>query len=152
VTSGRRSDVIVTLGNDFRGDDGAGVLFGRLVSGRTDATVIEGGDTPENITGLIVDAKPGRIIIVDAMDFGGKPGESICVPGGKLEGAGISTHGSLKLFVEYVERETGAEVLVLGIQPESVGLGKEMSVRVFEAVSELARRLTETGDVESILS
>jgi len=138
-------DVIVTLGNEFRGDDGAGVLFGRLVSGHVAVPVIDGGDAPENITGLITGENPGRIIIVDTLDFGGNPGESICIPAASLAGSSTSTHGALSFFVEYLENITAAEVVVIGFQPLSLALGSNISSAVYEEVKRMAERLIETG-------
>ena len=48
-----RNIVLVVLGNELRGDDGAGILFGNLIKEHTSLTVINGGNAPENITGLI---------------------------------------------------------------------------------------------------
>ena len=145
VISKNENVVIVTLGNDFRGDDGAGILFGSLIKEHTDLNVINGGNAPENVTGLIVKSCPDTIVIVDALDFGGRPGESICVSGDKLEGAGISTHGSLKLFVDYLKKMTDARIIILGFEPESLGLGEEISVEVRKGVKRMAERVIESG-------
>ena len=139
-------DVIVTLGNEFRSDDAAGVLFGRLVSGHVAVPVIKGGDAPENITGLIVREKPGRIIIVDTLDFGANPGDTICIPAASLAGSGTSTHGALSFFVEYIENITAAPVLIIGFQPLSLAMGEKISSVVHDSVIRMAEDLIETGN------
>ena len=131
--------VVVTLGNDLRGDDCAGILFGRLIKEHTHIKVINGGDAPENVTSLIVKSCPETIIIVDALNFGGKPGESICISSEELEGTGISTHGSLGLFVDYLKKTTCASIVILGFQPKSLGLGDVISPEVYEGVSKKAK-------------
>ncbi|MCE5251143.1 hydrogenase 3 maturation endopeptidase HyCI [bacterium] len=141
----RTTLVLVTLGNELRGDDGAGNLFGRLIGNHVSLTVIEGGDAPENITGLVVRACPDTVVIVDALDFGGVPGEITVVTGEKLEASGISTHGSLKMFVDYIREMTGARVLVLGIQPKNLGLETEISPEVRASVESLAETCRESG-------
>ncbi len=141
MTSGKEKIVIVTLGNKLRGDDGAGIFFGNLLKQHTTLKVLEGGDAPENITGLIVKSCPDATIIADAMDFGGNPGEIRLVSGEEIEQSGISTHASLKLLVEYLENMTGAPVLILGIQPKCIELGKEISPEVAESLYKTVRNI-----------
>ena len=61
-------DVIVTLGNEMRGDDAAGIMFGRLLEGLEGVEVIEGREAPENVTGLIEHHRPKRILFL--ADYG----------------------------------------------------------------------------------
>jgi Ni,Fe-hydrogenase maturation factor len=46
-------------------------------------------------------------------------------------------HGSLRLFIQCVKGETGAKVLVLGIQPKSIEIGQAMSAEVKESIGHL---------------
>ncbi len=131
--------VIVALGNEMRGDDGAGILFGKLVGSQPAFTVVIGGEAPENHTGSVIKHKPEEIFIVDAMDFGGKPGECRVVSCSELQQESIPTHGSLKLFAFYLEKMTGADICVLGFQPKNLGLGESMSPEVSRGVREIAR-------------
>ena len=137
--------VVVTLGNEFRGDDGAGILFGRLLKEHCQYTVIEGGDAPENITGLILRLHPTVIIIADALDFAEKPGEFAFLPAGRLAGPDISTHSSLFLFVDYLKLMTDAIIYVLGFQPEQLDIGKGMSDTVRESVETAVRTVSRSG-------
>lgn len=109
--------------------------------------VLEGGDAPENITGLVVKSKPDKIVIVDALDFGAKPGEMRLVSSDELEAAGISTHGSLKLFIEYLKNMTGASVLILGIQPKSIELGKGISPEVSKSLRKSAKNILKKNNI-----
>ena len=144
---GARS-VIVSVGNESRGDDGAGILFGALVRDDMCWSVIEGGDAPENMTSLIRTCAPEAVLIADAMDFGGTPGEVILAQGGELDGSGISTHGSLKLFADYIAVSTGAQVYVLGFQPERIGFGESMSSVVKGSVARMAEMLMKSRGIE----
>ena len=143
--------VIVVLGNELRGDDGAGILFGNLIREHTSLTVISGGDAPENITGLVVKKCPDAILIIDAMDFGGKPGDIKLVSSERLEKDAVSTHGSLKLFVEYLEKMTGAQIQILGFQPRSLELGEEISPEVSESVRKMAMKFMDTASLSHTL-
>jgi len=139
--------VILTLGNELRGDDAAGIVFGRLVEKTVPCTVVEGGEVPENVTGLVLREHPGRILVVDAMDFGGKPGESRLFPGNDIAAGGVSTHGTLKLCIEYLAASSGAEVSILGFQPKSLDTGEKLSPEVESGVREQARRFHLAGGI-----
>ena len=136
--------VIVTLGNELRGDDGAGILFGNLVRGKIPLKVINGGDAPENYIGPISNECPETILVVDAMNFGGEPGDSALFSYKSLEKDSVSTHGSLKLFAEFLERITCARLLILGIQPERLGLGEKISPLVKVGVKNLAEKFIDS--------
>ena len=143
--------VIVVMGNELRGDDSAGLLFGNLIRKHTSIPVISGGDAPENVTGYIVKKCPDIILLVDAMDFGGIPGEMSMVSSEKLRKDSISTHGSLRLFVDYLEKMTGARILVLGFQPKNLGLGEKISPEVAECVRKTARNFKSSDRLSQIL-
>ena len=142
--------VVIALGNDFRGDDGAGVLFGRLLKEQGYFTVIEGGDAPENMTGPIVGSRPEAIVIADALDFGGKPGEFTFLPVEKLSGSGISTHSSLNLFVDYLKMMTGARIYIIGFQPRQLGIGEGLSDAVRICVETTACAVLQSGGFERL--
>jgi len=142
----------VTVGNEFRGDDGAGVMFGAMVRGVVPWRVIDGGDAPENITSLVVAYSPEVVLIADAMDFGGKPGDIMLAQGGDIAPGGISTHGTLMLFADYVARATSARVYVLGFQPERIGFDEPMSPAVEESVRRMADALAASKDSADFIS
>jgi len=137
--------VVVTVGNEFRGDDAAGIVFGRLIAGRIDSPVIEAGDAPENACSEIVRHDPDLIVIVDAMDFGGEPGDCIYTAYSGLNNLSVSTHGSLNLFAMYLKTATSADVRILGIQPGSLGMEAAMSDDVLRAVEAIAGRVAAAG-------
>lgn len=143
--------VIVVLGNELRGDDGAGILFGNLLGEQTSLNVVNGGDAPENFTGIIVEKCPDIVLIVDAMNFNGKPGDIKLVSGENLEKDSVSTHGSLRLFVDYLEKMTGAQILVLGFQPFSTGLGEKISPEVSESVRKIVKHFIDSASISQAL-
>ena len=132
--------VIITLGNELRGDDGAGILFGNLIKGKTpyDLDVFDGLTAPENITRPVIDSKPDSIIIVDAMDFGGHPGEVTIALSDELQADTISTHGTLGLLTKYLKIQTGAGIYILGFQSQSLTLGTGISSEVLKSVHSVA--------------
>jgi hydrogenase 3 maturation protease len=145
-------NVIVTVGNEFRGDDGSGIMFGAMVRGAVPWRVIDGGDAPENITSLVVAYNPEVVLIADAMDFGGKPGDIMLAQGGYIAPGGISTHGTLMLFADYVAWATSARVYVLGFQPERIGFDEPMSPAVAASIRRMADALAASKESTDFIS
>jgi hydrogenase 3 maturation protease len=68
------------------------------------------------------------VILIDAADFSGVPGEARIFELSELEGIGITTHRpSLTVLGEYLRSETGAGIFVIGIQPTDRELGEGLS-------------------------
>ncbi|MCD6308587.1 MAG: hydrogenase maturation protease [Candidatus Latescibacteria bacterium] len=150
-TGGKKTrTVVVTVGNEFRGDDAAGIVFGRSVAGRIDSPVIEAGDAPENACSEIVRHDPDCIVIVDAMDFGGEPGGFVYTAYSGLDNLSISTHGSLNLFAMYLEKATSADIRILGIQPKSLDMEAAMSEEVLRAIDAIAGRVAAAGGFDGV--
>lgn len=126
--------VVLAVGNPMRRDDGAGVEFGRAAEKYGNIPVVVCGDAPENSLGEVAGFKPDTVIVADAMDFGGSPGEYRWFGSHSLSSIDISTHASLKLVVECLRNMTGAFVGVLGFQPADRGWGTGLSVPVLRAV------------------
>jgi hydrogenase 3 maturation protease len=130
--------LILGMGNPLRGDDGAGPYLIKQLTGRVDATLLNGEDEPENLLGQITGIKPDYILIVDSVDLSANPGSVALVEGDQLERRNLFTHkASLKLFIECLKGETGANVLVLGIQPKSIEIGRAISSEVKESLGHL---------------
>src|SRR5690242_13669932 len=83
---------ILGVGNQFRSDDGAGVLIARALSEREGAQasdhllVIEAGHAPENTTGELRKFAPELVLIIDAADMGVEPGSVQWIPEESIDG------------------------------------------------------------------
>jgi hydrogenase 3 maturation protease len=142
--------VMIGVGNPLKGDDGAGPFFIRGLSqicGRsrrigTVPVLVDAGEVPENYTGAVTKAKPDTVVIVDAADFSGKPGEIKIFRAEEISGAGLATHSmSLGVFTEYLKQETGAEIFLLAIQPKAVKPGASLSKEVKSSINNLIKML-----------
>lgn len=133
---------ILGVGNRMKGDDGAGpVLIGRL-SGRVSAECVDAGVAPENYLEKIVRMKPDTILVVDAMDFGGVPGEIRIFEPENIVGGGISTHAlSLQMVCDYLKARIPVRIFLLGIQPETAAFGVGLSSEVVTSIDSLAATL-----------
>jgi hydrogenase 3 maturation protease len=130
--------LILGVGNPLRGDDGAGPYLIKQLKGRIDATLLNGEQEPENLLDQIAGMKPDSILIVDALELGAHPGSVALLEEDQMERRSLFTHhASLKLFIECVKGETGAKVLVLGIQPKSIEIGQAISSEVKESLGHL---------------
>jgi len=138
----QRRPVLMGIGSRWQGDDAAGPAVIARVAGRIQATCIDAGDAPERHLGEARGAGSDTILLLDAVDFGGSPGEITILRAEELPARVGTTHNpSLGLLMRYLEAESGAQVLLLGIQPASIGFGKPISAPVLASVEALARML-----------
>lgn len=139
--------VVLGVGSGIRGDDAAGVAVVEKLKRRLDSPnllALSGGSIPENFTSKVKGFNPSHILLIDATDFGGDPGAITLVNSDDIADWKISTHRlPLSVLMEYLQSETGAEVILVGIQPAHVRVGTEVSVSVGEAIDKLAEVLTE---------
>jgi hydrogenase 3 maturation protease len=139
--------VVVGVGNLLRGDDAAGSLVAqRLIADGVGAHVIDAQEVPESYLGEITRAGPDAVVLVDAVDMGAAPGSVALL---EKDDVGLyfpTTHRMpLALMMEFLQRETGADVFVLAVQPASgrVGFAAPMSEEVTASVGLVADILAE---------
>jgi len=136
--------VFVGIGNSMRGDDGLGPVLVERLKDKVDSLCINGGDVPENYFGKIVKEQPDTVVLIDAVELFLQPGEYRLLRHDDLLNAGFSTHSaSPSILMEYLGRETGAEVYMLGVQPNSVHFGDGLSVSVKHALAHLEKLILE---------
>ncbi|NND96844.1 MAG: hydrogenase maturation protease [Pirellulaceae bacterium] len=135
---------IVGIGNRHRCDDAAGPQVIDLRRSGTPGVWIDAGVAPENYLELIARAKPDTVLLVDAVDFGGSPGDCRITDINALETAAISTHaGSLRLLGEYLSIRNGVRPWVLAIQPQRIEMGEGLSEPVASTVGRIAVLLSD---------
>jgi hydrogenase 3 maturation protease len=104
--------------------------------------VFDAGEVPENYLGPIRRARPETILLVDAADFGGRPGDVRLASEDDVVGLALGTHSTpLSMFMALAARETGATVRMVAVQAKSTRLGATMCEEVRAAVGRLAREL-----------
>ncbi|MDP2904796.1 MAG: hydrogenase maturation protease [Candidatus Omnitrophota bacterium] len=132
--------VILGIGNTLRSDDAAGALLTSRLLGKVPYIVYDGGTSPENYLGKIIKDKPDNIIIIDAADFGGRPGEYRLMEGEALRTTNMfSTHNaSISLSVNYLQTDLKkVEILLLLIQPNRIVFGDIISPEVSDSITKL---------------
>ena len=139
--------VIVGIGNTLRGDDGFGPALVEKLKGKTSAVCLDAGSAPENYTGKIVKEKPDTILLVDALHLGLAPGKYEILKKDQILKTGFSTHDiSPHMFIDYLEKQTEADIYMLGVQPENVSFSQEMSTGVKRALNEITALIKETDN------
>ena len=137
--------VIVGLGDRMKGDDAAGCVAADILQKeirRRDIRIINAENAMENYLGTIEKFKPDTVIIIDAADFGGKPGQTRILEPEQLRETTTSTHTfSLPLIIKHIRSETGAECTIIGIQPKTTELSEGLSPEVQSSVSMLTKAL-----------
>ena len=131
--------VVLGIGNPLKGDDGAGPLLAGLLRERYPEVVFDGGSAPENLVGPVRRARPDSVLLVDAADFGGRPGEIRVTSAGGAVGGLPGTHAvPLGMFAKALAEELGASVHLIAVQAGTTHLGNPMSPAVAASVERLA--------------
>jgi hydrogenase 3 maturation protease len=141
----RPSLVVLCIGNEERGDDAFGPYIAKKLKRAQEkgiVEVIDCGMVPENYTDVIRRIGPTHVIIVDAVDFKGSPGDIILSFEPKFDEVSVSTHKpSLMLLTKYVQSDVGSKIILLGVQPKSVDWGSSMSDEVLAASEVVVKAL-----------
>ena len=138
---------ILGVGNEMKGDDGAGVRVVRELSQRMPATpgvlLIDAGQAPENFTGPLRRFRPDLVIEVDAADQAAEPGAVAWIDWRDADGMSASTHTlPPSVLASFLTADLGCQVALIGIQPATLDLNVPLSPAVEQAVGELAEVLS----------
>jgi len=139
--------VILGIGNTLKNDDGIGSIIASRIKGKVPYLVYDAGPTPENYLGKIIKDKPDNIVIIDAADFGGKPGEFRIVEGEDIKTVNLfSTHNaSISLTINYLQSNLKADIIILIIQPKNINFGDTLSPEIKETINIVEGWFVETA-------
>ena len=123
--------LILGVGNEIKRDDGVGHFIVDNLDEKDNVICINAKTVPENFTGKIRKEQPSHVIIVDACLMGGEAGDIKIVDKDDFVNIGISTHSmSLSYFVKYLERDNDFKIIFVGIEPETMEFGEELSEKI----------------------
>jgi len=142
---------LMCVGNPDGGDDAFGVRLGEDLAGRGMTDLVIAGIDPERF--LFRGASDGydHLIFVDAVDFGAAPGSVVFLDADEMTGRfpQVSTYRlSLGLLARWIEARGTTKAWLLGVQPESLEPGHDLSRSVqaaLAALSELLKRAFSAG-------
>jgi len=108
---GKRT-VILGVGNILQGDDAIGPNLVDLLHGRVEATLINGGEVPENYVSSIRAAKPELVLIIEAIELGAEPGCIAVLDADRLRAIeNFTRNPGLAFLAVMIQDGTGAEAL-----------------------------------------
>ena len=139
-----RRVVIVGIGSPIRHDDIIGLKLLELLEGNTpDRVMLLSTETvPESYTGVIRDFQPTHVLLVDAANFNGKPGEGRIIQSKAIANTSVSTHSlPLHIFIDYIKKSICGNVSLLGIQVVNIELGDGITPEVEKKATIIAEIL-----------
>jgi hydrogenase 3 maturation protease len=145
---------VLAIGSTLRGDDAAGILaaeeLNRLLSKpfrRPTIEVFMAETAPENLTGQIKEFRPTCLIMLDAVDTASEPGSIRLIDLAEVDpGAGMSTHSpSIKMLTDYLKHFLTCDVLIVGIQPQTLEFGRPPSKPVLKAAKAIADAIADAA-------
>ncbi len=134
------------IGNELNGDDAAGVMVARRLAAslppREHLLVLEAGLAPENFTGSLRRFRPNLVLLADAGDFGGQPGEVALIDWQEAQGFSASTHTMPpSILAGYLHAELSCAIYILAIQPARTDFDAPLSAPVEQAIRLLSVEL-----------
>ena len=125
-----RTLAVVGIGDELIPSDRMGMVAAREIERQhlPGVQVFFAGTVPENITGPLRKFRPDHVLFLDAAEMEERPGTIAVIAPGLVRARLISTHTlPLSVVMEYIGKETGAGVTLLGIQPDISDPGKDLS-------------------------
>ena len=142
--------LVLGIGNDRQQDAGFGCHVVRALIGRVpenEVELLDGGAMGLELLPNL-EHRPG-VIVVDAVDFGGTPGDLLRVKAADLAsfvGAQLTDHqhslGEVLAEMERLDMQPH-EFYYFGCQPQNVDAGGQLSPRVLAAVDPMANKVLE---------
>jgi len=155
--------VLVGAGSPYRSDDGVGLrvadLVGRVLRQEPKGTVgatgmhvvgsIVAETTPESMTGTIALLHPDTVLLIAAVDMGLEPGRIAMLTAADLATRTVweGHRPVLATVMDYVAVQTGARVLLLGIQAATTQWGAGLTPTVRHAARLVACMVLRTSGV-----
>lgn len=131
--------VIMGIGSLIRSDDGVGVFIAESLKKIEIDNVIVADATPEHWLGFLSKKKFEKLLIIDAVMFGGEKGEIKLFDLKEIsERFGLTHSSSLHLFYDFISKEGSIkELKVLAIMPVSLDVGESLSAPVKRSTGEI---------------
>ena len=150
---------IIGLGNPFRRDDGIGVsLLDFLQHNKKEfkkkITIIDGGTGGMNLLHYL--ARFNVVLIIDAVSFGGKPGEARLFTSDQIQSKDplitFSTHETDFLTVLSLSKELHElpkKLILFGIQPYDISIGAGLTEQLISCLEDLQIQLKK--EIQSLI-
>ncbi|HBC77589.1 MAG TPA: hypothetical protein DEO60_04550 [Bacteroidales bacterium] len=129
-----KKKLFVGIGNLLKRDDGVGVFISSGIKKGHNIEALTVEVSLENYIGKINKIDPDILVLIDCVEMGSVPGTSKIMSVSKLGDLTFNTHNiSLKRISEFFKMP----VFLLGIQPEKIDFGENMSYLVKEEAKKI---------------
>jgi hydrogenase maturation protease len=126
--------LFVGIGNLLKKDDGVGVYISSGIINRCNIEALTVEVSLENYIGKINRIDPDILVLIDCVEMGSVPGTSKLISVSQLDDLTFNTHNiSLKRISEFFKMP----VYLLGIQPEKIDFGENISYLVMEEAEKI---------------
>jgi hydrogenase 3 maturation protease len=126
--------LFVGIGNLLKKDDGVGVYISSGIDNKLNIEALTVEVSLENYIGKINKIDPDILVLIDCVEMGSVPGTSKLMSVSHLDDLTFNTHNiSLKRVSDFFKMP----VYLLGIQPEKIDFGENMSYLVKEEAKKI---------------
>ncbi len=130
--------LFVGIGNVLKSDDGVGVYICRKIKERGAISSLTVEASIENYIGKINSLNPDILILVDCADMKLAPGSFKLMTLNQIQDKTCNTHNiSLRRLSEFFRMQ----VFILGIQPEKVEFGENISYLVKTVANKIIKQI-----------
>jgi hydrogenase 3 maturation protease len=133
-----KKKLFIGIGNVLKSDDGAGVYISRKIMQRDSVSSLTVEISIENYIGKINSLNPEILILIDCADMKLPPGSFKLLTLNQIQDRTFNTHNiSLKNLSEFFTMQ----VYVLGIQPEKIEFGENISYLVRTVSNKIIKQI-----------
>ena len=130
--------LFVGIGNILKSDDGAGVYISKKIIQRDTISSLTVEASIENYIGKINSLNPDILILIDCVDMNLSVGTFKLLTLNQIRDLTFNTHNiSLKRLSEFF----GMPVFILGIQPEKIDFGENISYLVKKVSDSIIKQI-----------
>jgi hydrogenase maturation protease len=134
----------IGVGNRDYGDDAFGVHLAEALLDASVTDVIVAENSPDGWLGIVTDMEFDHLVFLDAVEFGAEPGSAVFLDSRQIvtRYPQISTHKiSLGVLANFVESNCLTKAWLLGVQPESLKHGHDLTPTVRKTLGVLLELL-----------
>lgn len=130
--------LFVGIGNLLKMDDGVGVYISREIKSRGNISALTVEISIENYIGKINSLNPDILVLIDCVDLKLEPGTFKLLNVSQIQDLTFNTHNiSFKRISEFFKMQ----VFILGIQPEKIEFGENISYLVRNIADKIIKQL-----------
>jgi hydrogenase 3 maturation protease len=130
--------LFVGIGNLLKMDDGVGVYISSKIENKENILAINAETSIENYIGKINGLNPDILVLIDCLEMKSSPGACKLLDICEIEDLTFNTHNiSVRRLSEFFDMP----VFILGIQPEKIDFGENISYLVRNVADQIIKQI-----------